>query len=101
METWLKTLIDYKSKFGEKTTIGQEYQRILQGNLLYDFLGKGIDAIAQTLKDGLENHLVVVLSCCKDSFIKYTQKNLFSLLNVLLVYNLVPSLTLFQMKANK
>lgn len=77
METWLNTLIDYKSKLGEKTTIGQEYQQILQGNLLYDFLGKGIDAIAQTLKDGLENHLMVVLSCCKDCFTKYTQKNLF------------------------
>lgn len=57
-------------------TVGQEYQRILQGNLLYDFLGKGIDAIAWTLKDGLENHLVVVLSCCKGSFIKYTEESL-------------------------
>lgn len=54
-------------------TIGQEYQRILQGNLLYDFLGNSIDAIAQTLKDGLENHLVV-LSCCKGSFIKYAEE---------------------------
>lgn len=74
----------------------------LQGNLLYDLLGKGIDATAQTFKDDLENHLMAVLSCCKCSFIKYPQKNLsFILLNVLLIYDLVPPLTLFEMRTNK
>lgn len=47
METWLNTLTDYKSKLGEKMAIGQGYQQILQGNLLYDLLGKGTDTIVQ------------------------------------------------------
>lgn len=53
-------LTDYQSKLGEKIAIGQGYQGTLQGNLLYDLWGKGIDAIVQTLMDDLENHLMVL-----------------------------------------
>lgn len=42
--------------------IGQGYQGTLQGNLLYDLLGKGINADAQKLTGDLENHLTVVYS---------------------------------------
>lgn len=37
--------------------IGQGYQTALQGNLLYDLLGKGIDADIQNLTSDLENYL--------------------------------------------
>lgn len=62
METWLNTLTDYKSKLGGKMAIGQGYQRTIQGNLLYDLLGKGTDAIVQALVGDLENHLMVLCS---------------------------------------
>lgn len=62
METWLNTLTDYKSKLGGEMAIGQGYQWTIQGNLLYDLLGKGTDAIVQALVGDLENCRMVLCS---------------------------------------